>query len=111
MLINGGNKDQRAQGDVLMQRIKELPEGCKEVKRRQGRIVLQEGEATGHAHRIVDVDAMFYEKDGKFYLVAKQAVTVEHEEHHSQVLEPGIWEIGRIREKDWLSGMVAPVVD
>lgn len=99
------------QGDVLIEKVDALPEGCKEVKRRQGRIVLQKGEATGHAHRISDVEAMFYEKDGKFYLVAKRAVTVEHEEHYAQVIEPGIWEVGRVREKDWLSGMVAPVVD
>lgn len=99
------------QGDVLIQRVEELPDGCKELKRKNGCIILQEGEATGHAHRISDVDAMFYEKDGKFYLVAKKPVTVTHEEHHAQVIEPGTWEIGRIREKDWLTGMVAPIVD
>lgn len=101
---------QQQQGDVLLKQVGELPEGCKEVKRKDGQIVVMHGEG-GHTHVISDVDAMFYERDGKFYLVAKKPVTLSHEEHHSQVVEPGIWEIGQVREKDWLTGMVAPVVD
>lgn len=100
----------RQQGDVLLKAIEALPDGCKEVKRKEGRIVVMHGEG-GHTHVITDVDAMFYEKDGKFYLVAKKPVKLDHEEHHTQIVEPGVWEIGQVREKDWLTGMVAPVVD
>lgn len=98
------------QGDVIFKRADVLPEGCTEVKRKNGKIVVMHGEG-GHTHVIDDVDAMFYEKDGKNYLVATKPVTLTHEEHHAQVIEPGIWEVGQVREKDWLTGMVAPVVD
>ena len=101
---------QRQQGDVLLRKIEMLPDGCSEVKRTGGSITVMHGEG-GHTHAINDVDAMFYEKDGKHYLVATKPVTLNHEEHNAQVIEPGVWEIGQVREKDWLSGMVKPVVD
>jgi len=105
------SQDQIQQGDVLLRRIKSLPKDVAEVKRKNGFIVLAEGELTGHAHRISDVDAMFYEKDGMFFLKTKKAVTLTHEEHGPHIIEPGIWEVGQVREKDWLSDMVRTVVD
>lgn len=104
------NKDQRQQGDVLYRRIASLPEGVKEVPRNEGRIIVMHGE-NGHTHAISEVDAMFFEKDGKFYLKNEKTVTITHEEHGHQTIEPGIWEIGQVKEKDWLSGMIRPVVD
>lgn len=100
----------RQQGDVILRAVESLPEGCKEVERKEGRIVVMHGEG-GHTHVIEDVDALFYERDGKHYLVATKPVTLSHEEHHSQVIEPGVWEIGQVREKDWISGMIGPVID
>src|SRR3990167_8380206 len=104
------NQDQLQQGDVLLRRVSSIPNNAVEIKRKNGAIVLAEGEATGHAHRIFDVDALFFEKDGLFYLQTDKNVTLRHEEHHPQVIEPGIWEVGQVREKDWLSGMVRKVV-
>lgn len=98
------------QGDVILKKITSLPKDVKEVERKNGRIIVMHGEQ-GHVHAISDVDAMFYEKEGRFYLKNTKPVTLTHEEHKSQVLEPGIWEVGQVREKDWLSGMVRPVVD
>ena len=102
---------QLQQGDVLLREAIIDLTSAKEVKRKNGAIVLAEGEATGHAHRIMDVDALFFEKDGKFYLKNEKTVTVQHEEHKPITIEPGIWEVGQVREKDWLSGMVSKVVD
>lgn len=102
---------QLQQGDVLFQKVKIDLTEAKKVERKNGAVVVMEGEATGHAHRIFDVEAMFFEKDGKHYLKANKAVTIQHEEHKPVTIPEGIWEIGRVREKDWLSGMVAPVVD
>jgi hypothetical protein len=104
------NKDQRQQGDVIYRKINSLPEGVQEVKRKNGLIVVMHGE-NGHTHAISDVDAMFFEKDGKFYLKNSKKVTLTHEEHNHQTIEPGIWEIGQVREKDWISGMVRKVID
>jgi hypothetical protein len=100
----------RQQGDVNLKYIDALPEGCKEVPRVNGRIIVMHGES-GHTHVISDVDAMFYERDGKHYLVVTKPVNLDHEEHHTQTLEPGVIEVGQVREKDWLSGLVSPVTD
>jgi hypothetical protein len=108
---NKMKKHQIQQGDVIGRQVAVLPAGAKEVQRKKGAIVLAEGEHTGHAHRIMDVDAMFYEYGGKFYLKNDKKVTVTHEEHKPITIEPGIWEIGQVREKDWLSGMTRPVAD
>ncbi len=104
------NLGQRQQGDVLYEKISSLPKDVKEVSRQNGLIVVMHGEQ-GHTHAIADIDAMFFEKDGVFYLQNSKKVTLTHEEHKHQVIEPGIWKIRQVREKDWLSGMVAPVKD
>lgn len=103
-------KDQNQQGDVLMERVEILPEGCKKVERQDGLIVVMHGE-NGHTHAIEDVDAMFYEKDGKHYLVATKPVNLVHEEHHTQTIEPGIWEIWQVREYDYFQEMERTVRD
>src|SRR5258708_31056527 len=105
------NKDQMQQGDVILKKITELHAGVKKAKRDNGDIVLDYGEVTGHRHRICDVDAMFYEKDGMFYLKTDKPVTLIHEEHNQITVEPGIWQVGQVREKDWISGMVRRVID
>src|SRR6185436_9617654 len=102
--------NQFQQGDVLIKRIDKLPEEVKEVTRKEGKIIVMHGEG-GHTHCISDVDAMFFEKDGKFYLKNEKPVTIDHEEHKAFVIEPGIWQIGQVIEKDWLSGMTRKVVD
>lgn len=99
------------QGDVLFIPVEVDLSDANEVKRKNGSIVVMEGEATGHAHRITDIDAMFFEKEGKFYLKTIKEVTIKHEEHNPISIPIGTFEIGRVREKDWLSGMVSPVVD
>jgi hypothetical protein len=108
--MSKNNIQQFQQGDVLGKRIEFLPEGIKLVPLKNGLIVVMHGE-NGHTHAISDVDALFFEKDGKFYLKNEKAVTLTHEEHNHQTIEPGIWEIGQVREKDWLSGMTRPVID
>lgn len=101
------------QGDVIMRSVELIPSGCTVVKKQNGNIVLRHGE-NGHVHQILnvsDVDAMFLEKDGKFYLKNEKPVVAQHEEHGPITIPAGTWEIGQVREKDWLTGMIAPVVD
>lgn len=102
--------NQNQQGDVLLKRVNQVPDGAKKVARQNGRIVVMHGEQ-GHTHAIDDVDAMFYEKDGKFYLEATKPVKLTHEEHHTQVVEPGIWEIGQVKEYDYFQEMERTVRD
>src|SRR4051812_31136873 len=101
------------QGDVLLQPVSFLPEGCKEIAPAGGGIVLAYGETTGHAHAIYDyIDdatlgaankiasaAIFRAKskarllvapNGEQYLEVIRTVTLKHEEHTRHMLPPGI---------------------
>jgi|SRR5882672_2793982 len=93
-------KLKQQQGDVLFHPVDSIPEGARSIDPKNGSFILAEGEATGHAHRVEAIAGVeFYEKDGKFYLVAKKQCTVTHEEHNSQNLD-GIFEIGIVKEFD-----------
>lgn len=100
------------QGDVLLKKIEQLPNGAVCLKPKGGRWVLAEGEATGHAHAIEQIDdCTVHEKDGVLYIAATNAVKLQHEEHHAQTIEPGIYEIGIVQEYDYLTEMARSVVD
>ena len=71
------------QGDVLLHKCV-FPSGLKLKAKRKGNthMVLVEGEATGHAHRIVDGDVELFEKNGVTYLrVNSETAKLAHEEH------------------------------
>lgn len=55
-------------------------------------LILAEGEATGHAHRI-EGDASLIESGGTTYLDARRTVALLHEEHARVEIAPGIYEI------------------
>ena len=107
--------NQQQQGDVLIRRVKSIPGKAKRIMPRNGRLVLVEGEHTGHAHVITtcerEGDVELYEMDKDMFLKCLSSVTVQHEEHATQVIEPGIYTIERVREHDYVSGMVSPVRD
>lgn len=99
------NKNQKQQGDVIFRRVTQTT-----IKHgKHGRHVLAEGEHTGHAHVIDDAELI---REGERILIrfSKQA-TVTHEEHGPVTLDPGLWEVGRVREIDHLSGIVDRVKD
>jgi len=83
------------QGDVLLHPIERLPEGAVRVKV-SGRIVLAEGEATGHAHVIEQTDDVeLYERDGVLYLRVLAVVPVLHEEHADPGMDRRLYEVRR----------------
>lgn len=104
------NKNQLQQGDVTLLKIQSLPPGEAKVLARQ-RCVLAEGEATGHAHVLEDDDAELIAIGEKIILRLERAGIVKHEEHKPIALEPGLYQIGRIQEYDYLSQMARPVAD
>ena len=69
---------------------------------RSTRRVLAEGEATGHAHRLVEeADVEAYERDGVLYLrVGPGGAGVTHEEHGLGVIPEGDYRVGRVQEYD-----------
>ena len=88
------------QGDVGMDRINTIPEEAKIQKK--GRIVLAEGEVTGHCHEVATEDldhVTLYELDGKFYLSVKEMpAIITHQEHAPITLPVGNYEVVPQRE-------------
>jgi hypothetical protein len=85
--------------------VAELPEGCESVQGWTGRLVLAEGEATGHAHVVVGRSRLLEQREARRwgrslsrrYLVVKSGVLV-HEEHRPVELAAGVYELRRQRE-------------
>jgi len=83
------------QGDVLLVPIKEVPEGCKPVRRVGGRVILAEGEVTGHHHAISDTDVALVigEMERRFLEVGNAGATLVHDEHAGIAVAPGRYEV------------------
>lgn len=84
------------QGDVVLVARAEQPaiDGRSIGRDARGRIVLQEGESTGHAHAVLDETAEYVETGtvagAERWLRAGLASQVVHEEHSSHALEAGL---------------------
>ena len=85
---------QYRQGDLLFVRQEARPEG--ELATRPGMVIV-EGEATGHAHRLT-AGAILEAPDGSLYLDLAETARVVHEEHDALTLGPGVWLVVRQRE-------------
>ena len=106
------NKDHIQQGDVLLRVVAALPEGCVRLKSK----MLPTGEKTGHHHSFAEDSsvALMEAPDKTVYAVNEgdKPETLTHQEHGAVTLAPGqICEFGQVREKDWFTEMVRPVVD
>ena len=92
------------QGDVLFVPIDKIPDGVEVVPRdARGRIVLAEGEETGHAHCVLDDPAtLFTTSDlnemADRFLMVEQGASVVHEQHNTVELEKGSWAVRPKRE-------------
>lgn len=104
---------QQQHGDVLLLKLTRLPENLVRRKPRvDGKIVLADGEVTGHAH-VMDCETavLMEDKDGTLYLDVKDNTVLTHEEHGPQTVEPGMYEIGRVVEVDPFEDEVRVVAD
>lgn len=103
---------QYQQGDVLFIGVGAIPKGAKAIRpTKQGRYVLREGEATGHAHTVAASGTELLEQDGIMYLVADMDTIVQHEEHKPVALPKGIYAIGPVVEEDPFADEVRAVAD
>jgi hypothetical protein len=79
------------QGDVLIHTINRscFPKDAKVIP--SPRIILADGEVTGHHHVIVADRTVCeaYEKDGMIYLHVEEPVDLTHEEHAKITIPPG----------------------
>lgn len=92
-------KNQYRQGDVIIERVVVVPEGAEQQKPRH-RIVLAQGEATGHHHCLeAERDPADYWKLGQeqFVRIGRRAM-VTHQEHAPIDLPAGTYRVRRQRE-------------
>lgn len=98
------------QGDVLLMECDPPKLEGGEKEQTGGNVVLAEGEATGHAHRVRSIGAVvLWMIAAKRYLQVLQTATLDHEEHGKIDLDPGWYEVRRQREFD--AGRVRWVAD
>jgi hypothetical protein len=87
------------QGDVLLVPTKRSTKGFTEVKRDKKRVILAYGEVTGHAHAILEKDAVLFDNgNGIRILSVESEAQLVHEEHSTIVLPKGNYEIRIQRE-------------
>ena len=89
---------QYRQGDVFIERVKSIPNDAKAVAPISGRIVLAEGEATGHAHTVEQDYGTLHEVGGVLYLKIAAPAPLEHQEHATVTLPRGVYRVTRQRE-------------
>ena len=76
------------------------------------KLVLAEGESTGHAHRLEQDDCYLYEDgNGNFFLEAKNAFDLTHEEHKQQRIPKGLYAVDIVQERDHLNRVDRRVID
>ena len=88
------------QGDVLVFETS-IPDNAIPVKSQQGRFILAEGEATGHAHAIAEMPGVsMFRLDNSLFLSTESEVIVRHEEHKPVTIPPGTFRIDQVKEID-----------
>ena len=98
-------------GDVLLRRVSRLPAGVIPVDRKDGVLVIMDGELTGHKHTVAEKEANLWEFDGELYIESTAPVTIKHEEHKSLEIPPGIYQIGQVKEYDYFQEMERRAAD
>ena len=84
------------QGDVYLKPCDKIPAGAKEIEPINGRLVLAEGEATGHAHTIEADCATLFGVDESMVVVVDKPTTLDHQEHGALEVAPGqYWVVGQ----------------
>ena len=90
------------QGDVLVREVspKEFVRHGSELAAENGRIILAQGEATGHNHSIDARMGKLFEdsRPGVCYLLLDEPGLLEHQEHSPISLPKGVYEVVRQRE-------------
>lgn len=103
---------QQQQGDVVIEFVASMPKGGRAIAPSARGYVVAEGEHTGHAH-VLEVEGVLEvrEVDGVIYARIASPVSLLHEEHHTQTIQPGIVKFGRVQEYDHFAEEARPVAD
>ena len=95
------------QGDVLLVPVHEVPASARPVPRAGGRVVLAEGEVTGHAHAIRSSAATLLAAGEERYLRVAAPVTLDHEEHAPIDVVLGTYRV--VIQREYVPPEISPV--
>ena len=84
---------QYRQGDVYLKEVVSFPEDANKLDH----TTVALGEATGHHHTFTK-NATLMEKDDVVWVVAHEQSPLEHQEHDTILVPPGIYEVAIQRE-------------
>lgn len=95
-------------GDVVLV-VKPMPDDLTKLSTK----VIQEGESTGHAHRLHTQSAEIWEhpKTKARHLRIVEPSALRHEEHKEIMLPPGEYEVRIVREFDHFKEEARRVID
>lgn len=100
-------------GEALLTWVEALPEGAKKLPH-NGDLIIAASETVGNHHRIFckEDEAALYDLDEKRYLeVIKSVGVVCADKHDKAVLSPGVYEIGKQREWNYIEQAERSVAD
>lgn len=87
------------QGDVLIERVADLPRIPLTEITTPGRVVLAYGEVTGHAHAIYPeagvLPAKLWDAGAERFLQVLERTAIQHEEHGAIPLEVGVYRVSK----------------
>ncbi len=87
------------QGDVGLEAVDAVPEGCTPVPPVQGRLILAWGEVTGHHHSVpAGVATLVKDREGTMYLTVDELTAVRHQTHFAGDVTPGTYRVRIQRE-------------
>ena len=91
--------EQVRQGDVFFAPIEKLPKG---VVLEKGRRIVAEGDATGHHHKLAEIDtdsrAEIFSLEDELFVKVQGSVVVNHQEHSTLAVDEGLYQIRIERE-------------
>ena len=90
-------QDTYRQGDVLLQKVTQLPDNALETEC-EGFVILQFGEVTGHKHAISTNFAKLFTAKGQRDLEVQTGAQLVHEEHGTINLPQGYYRVIQQRE-------------
>lgn len=95
------------QGDLLIKKVSKMPE---KTKKRNGLVIL-EGEATGHAHRLTAGEIHETNDGASIFFRLDRPAQLVHEEHAAIGFDPGTYQVVRQREFNPFEGRNMWVMD
>lgn len=109
------NKKTWFHGEVTIFQIESLPSGIKKVENKDDKYILADSETTGNHHCLEKKAGIeLYERDGVLYMkntVPANVFCVDVKRHDTITLEPGIYEIDKAKEYDYLTEETRNVAD